>query len=63
MADDKSKRGPADRRKVAGGETYEKKYFASKTGLSSAQVQDLIDKVGNSRDKLTAAAARLKKKR
>ena len=62
MPDNKSKRGSADRRLVAGGETYEKKYFASKTGLTTAQVQELIDKVGNSREKLTKAAAKLKKK-
>lgn len=63
MPDNKSKRGSADRRRVAGGETYEKKYFASKTGLTSAQVQDLIDKVGNTREKLMKAASKLKKKK
>ena len=33
MPDNKSRHGPADRRRVAGGETYEAGYFSRKTGL------------------------------
>jgi hypothetical protein len=61
MADDKTKRGGADRRQVAGGEGYEVKYFAKKHGITKDQAQGLITKVGNDRAKLNAAAEKLKK--
>ena len=61
MADDKSKRGAADRKRVAGGEGYEVSYFARKHGISKDQAQDLIKRVGNDRKKLNAAAGKLKK--
>ncbi|KRB93247.1 DUF3606 domain-containing protein [Sphingomonas sp. Root720] len=61
MADSKTKRGAADRSKVAGGEGYEVSYFARKHGITKEQAQDLIKQVGNDRDKLNAAAAKLKK--
>lgn len=60
MADDKSKRGGPDRRLVAGDEGYEVNYFARKHGISTQQAEALIEKVGNNRGKLNAAAARLK---
>ena len=60
MADNKSKRGAADRRRVAGGEGYEVNYFARKHGISKDQAQDLIKRVGNDREKLNAAAKKLK---
>lgn len=59
MADNKSKRGGADRRRVAGGEGYEVNYFARKHGISKDQAQKLIDQVGNDREKLNAAAGKL----
>ncbi|CAN5153052.1 hypothetical protein BH10PSE9_BH10PSE9_18760 [soil metagenome] len=62
MADSKQKRGAADRRTVAAGEGYELNYFATKHGITRQQARDLIAKVGNSREKLNAAAGRLKKK-
>lgn len=37
MADDKSKRGVADRRKVANNQGYEVNYFANKHGLTREQ--------------------------
>jgi hypothetical protein len=61
MADNKSKRGAADRRRVSGGEGYEVAYFARKHGISRDQAQALIKRVGNDRDKLNAAAEKLKK--
>lgn len=61
MADDKSKRGGADRKRVAGGEGYEVSYFARKHGISKDQAQDLIKRVGNDREKLNAAASKIKK--
>ncbi len=60
MADDKTKRGGADRGRVAAGEGYEVGYFAKKHGISRDQAQDLIKRVGNDRDKLNAAAQKLK---
>jgi len=35
-------------------------YFAKKNGITRQQVQQLIKEVGNDREKLTAAAMRLK---
>lgn len=60
MADDTSKRGDADRRQVAGSEDYEVSYFARKHGLTTEQAEQLIREVGNDRDKLDAAAERVK---
>lgn len=59
MSDDKSKQG-RDRGQVAGGEEYEVRYFAEKHGISIEQAQGLIDRVGNSREALDSAAAKLK---
>ena len=60
MADDKKKRGGADRARVAAGEGYEVSYFARKHGITKEQAEELIKKVGNSREKLNEAAAKLK---
>ena len=62
MADNKTKRGAADRNKVAGGEGYEVNYFARKHGISKDQAEKLIKDVGNNREKLNAAASKLKKR-
>lgn len=59
MADDKTKKGAADRRTVAAGEGYEVRYFAKKHGLTVESAQKLIDKVGPDRKKLNAAAEKL----
>jgi len=61
MADDKSQRGGADRRTVAGGEDYEVDYFARKHGLTVEQAQNLIDRFGNDRTALEAEAEKLSK--
>jgi hypothetical protein len=61
MADDKSKRGADDRARVAGGEGYEVSYFARKHDITRQQAEDLIKEVGNDREKLNEAAAKLKK--
>lgn len=62
MADNKKRRGTADRKKVARGEGYEVAYFARKHGITAEQSRKLIDKVGNDRNKLNKAAEKLKKK-
>jgi hypothetical protein len=59
MADDKSKRGGADRRTVSASEGYEVSYFARKHGITAQQARDLIKEVGNNREKLNAAAEKL----
>ncbi|MDN4634088.1 DUF3606 domain-containing protein [Sphingomonas sp. PsM26] len=61
MADDKSKRGAGDRARVAGGEGYEVSYFARRHDITRQQAEDLIKEVGNDREKLDEAAAKLKK--
>ena len=61
MPDDKSKRDNPDRSKVAGGEDYEVRYLAEKTGISSAEARDLVDRFGNDRQMLLDQAQRLKK--
>jgi hypothetical protein len=60
MADNKNKRGPADRRKVAGNEGYEVYYFANKHGITAPQARQLIKMIGNNRDRLNKAAAKIK---
>lgn len=61
MADDKAKRGGADRRQVAAGQGYEVNYFARKHGIGKDQAEKLIKRIGNDREKLNAAAEKLKK--
>ena len=61
MTDDKDKRDNRDRSKVAGGEDNEVRYLAEKTGISSAQARDLVDRFGNDRQMLLDHAQRLKK--
>lgn len=41
-----------DRKRVAGGQDYEVRYEAKKTGSSKRQVKKAIGKVGNSRRKV-----------
>lgn len=49
-----------DRSRVAGGQGYELGYFARKHGLSRSQAKSLIERVGNDRAKLNAAAEKMK---
>lgn len=60
MADDKSFIRGQDRARVAGGQDYEVEHFASKHGLSTDQVQDLIKRHGNDRETLEREVAKLK---
>jgi len=60
MADDRRKRGGQDRGRVAKGEGYEVNYFARKHGITAAQARSLIDRIGNSRARLNAAAEKLR---
>jgi hypothetical protein len=62
MADDKTNRSVQDRARVRGEEAYKGEYFARKHGITAAQARDLIEDIGNGRDKLDAAE-KLGKKR
>jgi hypothetical protein len=63
MADNKSRRAKADRARVARNEGYEVAYFATKHNITLAKARALIERIGNNRAKLNAAAAKLKKGR
>jgi hypothetical protein len=60
MADDKSNRGPADRRLVADNEPYEVNYFAGKHGITIAKAHEIIRQHGPSRARCDAAAVAYK---
>lgn len=62
MADNKSKRGGADRRQVSSSEGYEVNYVARKHEISRADAESLIKRIGNDRVKLNEGAERLKNK-
>ena len=60
MADNTKNRGGRDRSRVAGGQGYELGYFARKHGISRDEAKKLIDRIGNDRAKLNAAAEKLR---
>lgn len=60
MADDLGNVGERDRDRVSGSEGYEVDYFARKHGLTTEQARELIERVGNDRAKLDAAAEAMK---
>lgn len=60
MGDNKSNRGGRDRGRVAAGQGYELGYFARKHSISRNQARNLIERIGNDRAKLNAAAKKLK---
>lgn len=60
MSDDTNNRGAQDRARVAVDQPYEVEYFARKHGLTMEQARELIERVGNSRAKLDAAAEQIK---
>jgi hypothetical protein len=62
MADDKTKRGSADRARVAADQEYEIERFAVKHGLTIEEARALIARVGNNREKLDEAARELKRR-
>jgi hypothetical protein len=56
MADDKTKRGAQDRRRVSLSEQYEVRYFARKHKLAMADARAIIQQAGGSRDKANELA-------
>jgi Protein of unknown function (DUF3606) len=63
MPDDKSNVGEPDRSKVAADQDYEVSHLAESLGISSAEARKLIERFGNDREKLYAAAETLKQGR
>lgn len=61
MTDDTSRRGAADRRRVARDQGYELRYFARKHGLTTAQAMELLRRIGNDRARLNEAAVQLRR--
>ena len=56
MADDKSKRGRPDRRRVAKEQPYEVSYFARKHGISAEQARKIISRCGAYRERANREA-------
>lgn len=52
MSDDKSKRGSADRSRIALGEEHEVQYWTKELGVSKQELQEAVKSVGNSADKV-----------
>ena len=52
MSDDKTNRGPADRRLVNANEPYELKHVQEQLGVSREEVLEAIQEVGNEREKI-----------
>lgn len=46
MADDKSKRGPADRARINSNEDYELEYRAKEWGVSKERIKEAVRAVG-----------------
>jgi hypothetical protein len=63
MADDKTKTGGADRKRVAADQQYEVSYFARKHKISSVDARSIIQQAGNSRDKANDLASKSKVQR
>lgn len=52
MADDKNLRDGRDRSRVSGSEEYELQYLAEQLNVSTDEIRNAIEKVGNSREKI-----------
>jgi hypothetical protein len=59
MSDDKTKIGEPDRSKVAADQDYEVNYLAEKYRISREEARALIERFGNNRENLYAAAEML----
>lgn len=59
MADDRTKRAAAERRKALGGQDREIRHLAGKFGISTDQAKALVEQYGNKRERLEAAARKL----
>ena len=60
MPDNKSQVGEPDRSRVAASERYEVQHLAERTGISTNEARELIEKFGNDRETLEREAAKLR---
>lgn len=58
MSDDLSKRGQQDRSRIAMQEPHEVRYWTEALGLNQQQLQELVDRVGNSAAAVREALAK-----
>jgi hypothetical protein len=61
MTDNKSNVGEPDRSRVAAGERYEVQHLAERTGISTDEARDLIERFGNDRETLEREAQKLRR--
>ena len=61
MSDNKSNVGEPDRSRVAASERYEVQHLAERTGISTSEAMELIERFGNNRGTLEREAMRLKR--
>ncbi|AKF11317.1 DUF3606 domain-containing protein [Sandaracinus amylolyticus] len=54
MADDPTKKGPADRTRVSTSEAHELRYWSEKFGVSHDELKRAVAAVGNSAEKVEA---------
>ena len=52
MADDPKKRGPQDRSRINLSEDYEVRYWSETLGVTPEQLQELVNEVGNSAERV-----------
>ena len=52
MSDDKSKRGTADRSRIALGEEHEVRYWTQQLGVTREELEQAVKSVGNSAQKV-----------
>jgi hypothetical protein len=52
MSDDKTKRGAADRQRIAINEEHEVRYWTKELGVSPTELEEAVKSVGNSADKV-----------
>lgn len=52
MSDDLTNRGAQDRSRIAMGEEHEVRYWTQQLGVSREQLQQAVDAVGNSAEKV-----------
>ena len=60
MADNKLRRGPADRNKLSKGGEYDVAFFVRKHGIATEDAKRIITQHGSDRDACDKAAYRLK---
>jgi hypothetical protein len=60
MPDNKSQVGEPDSSRVAAAERYEVQHLAERTGISTDEALELIEKFGNDRETLEREAAKLR---